>query len=71
MPGLVVFLALAWLVVLCLGTATRKDWLGPLPRQNLELGIDARALFYTEIDVDTDPPVIGMSPGADPDEGPE
>jgi hypothetical protein len=58
--SLLVFAGLVWLAILCLEPATRLDWLGPVPRQNLELGIDARALFYTEIDIDTNPPVVGM-----------
>ena len=64
LPALIAFVGLVWLTIQCLGPAAEFDWLGPVPRRNLELGIDAQALFYTEIDLETNVPVIGMMPDA-------
>jgi len=67
-PGVVVFVCLVWLVLACLGTGDQGP-AGDVVRQNLELSIDAGALFYTEVDIPTPTPIIGMmpDPGTMPD----
>lgn len=39
-----------WIGVRILDVAGRSGWAGPVIRRNLEAGVDARALFYTELE---------------------
>jgi hypothetical protein len=39
-----------WIGVRILDEAGRSGWAGAVIRRNLEAGVDARALFYTELD---------------------
>jgi len=63
-PGLAAFIGLVWLLLVCLD-ATDLGPVSAVAHQNLELSIDAGALFYTEIDLATPTPIVGMM--ADPE----
>ena len=42
--------AALWVLIGILETAATRQWVGPVVDSNLKTGVDAGALFYTEVD---------------------
>ena len=43
--------AVLWVLIGILEIAATRQWVGPVFESNLEKGLDAGALFYTEVDI--------------------
>ena len=44
------FVGFVWLLTVLLAPVATSGWVGPVPARNLESGLDAGGLFYTDVE---------------------